>query len=94
MPDKQISRQLRSVSPTNQVHPATGTVGASVTLTAREAGVTPTPFVPTVFRTPCEHCGHEMVFPWDPVLNAKLDALPIAEELIQDLTQAAQEDAP
>jgi hypothetical protein len=58
--------------------PATGTVGASVTLTVIQAGITPAPpCVPQAFRQPCEHCGHEMVWAFDPVLSAKLDWLAV-----------------
>jgi hypothetical protein len=73
-PDDQ--HQGATVSPTTQAHTATGTVGASVTVTAREAGVTRrVPFVPTVFRTPCESCGHEVEFPFNERLSVLLDWL-------------------
>jgi len=82
-------------SPGGQHTHATVPAALSPTPTSTPAGVTQTPvFVPTVFRQPCERCGHENVWPFDPVLSAQLDALLIAEERIQALTQAAQEDAP
>jgi hypothetical protein len=74
---------------------ATGTRTDSATLATLQAGVTPAPvFVPTTFRQPCEHCGHDVVFPFDAQLSATLDALLVSEELLQDLTQAVKEEAP
>jgi hypothetical protein len=63
--------------PTRTV-PATGTMGARVTLVAQGAGITTSaPFVPTVFRTPCERCGHQMAFPFNAKLSALLDWLAV-----------------
>jgi hypothetical protein len=45
------------------------------------AGITPQPpCVPQAFRQPCEHCGHDVVFPFDPGLSAQLDWLTWLED--------------
>jgi hypothetical protein len=59
-------------------------MGASVTLTAIQAGITPAlPGVPQAFRQPCERCGHANVFPFDPALSAALDWLLVLGEYPQ-----------
>jgi hypothetical protein len=55
---------------------ATGTLAPAST-----AGVTPSaPFVTQAFRQPCAHCGHEVVFPFDPALSAALDWLLVLDD--------------
>jgi len=63
--------------------------------TASSAGITPPEpassaptFVPTTFRQPCPCCDTSVPFPFDEQLSAKLDALLIHEERIQDPARA------
>jgi hypothetical protein len=43
---------------------------------------------PSAFRVLCPHCGAEVVFPFDPVLSARLDRLQCLEERIEELEHA------
>jgi hypothetical protein len=36
--------------------------------------------LPAAFRVTCRHCGRDVVFPWDPILSARLDLLRYLEE--------------
>jgi hypothetical protein len=47
--------------------------------------------IPRAFRIPCQHCGADVLFPFDPVLSAKLDRLDNLEERLQDLLGAEVE---
>ena len=49
---------------------------------------------PSAFHVPCPNCGSTVLFPFDPVLSAKLDQLLYLEERLQALGYAEKEVAP
>jgi len=68
--------------PSKPRHPDPPPTAAAPTATeeALLAPRTPPTAAPEAFRLPCPACGAAVVFPFDPVLSAKLDQLLLLEE--------------
>ena len=79
--------------------PTPGTTPTAAAPTATDLALipprTPTTAAPEAFRLPCPACGAAVVFPFDPVLSAKIDQLLFLEEQYPALeARAAQEVTP